>query len=124
MRILDPIEEGQPVLIGGTMVTCSFVLTGTQQSMEKTYGATCNGAGRALSRAKSRRNLDYTEVLSALEEKGISIRVASPKLFMKEVAHASYIILIQKITNVVDACHLAGISRKANKLRPIAVIKG
>nr|XP_022300614.1 tRNA-splicing ligase RtcB homolog [Crassostrea virginica] len=118
------MAQCMPVLIGGTMGTCSFVLTGTQQSMEKTYGTTCNGAGRALSRAKSRRNLDYTEVLSALEEKGISIRVASPKLFMKEVALASYIILIQKITNVVDACHLAGISRKAIKLRPIAVIKG
>ncbi|XP_078340545.1 RNA-splicing ligase RtcB homolog [Crassostrea virginica] len=113
-------RRGQPVLIGGTMGTYSYVLTGTQQGMEKTYGTTCNGAGRALSRAKSRRNLDYTEVLSALEEKGISIRVASPKLFMKEVAHASY----KKITNVVDACHLAGISRKAIKLRLIAVIKG
>uniref|UniRef100_A0A8W8LYG0 3'-phosphate/5'-hydroxy nucleic acid ligase n=1 Tax=Magallana gigas TaxID=29159 RepID=A0A8W8LYG0_MAGGI len=76
---------GQPVLIGGTMGTCSYVLTGTQQGMKETYGTTCHGAGRALSRAKSRRNLDYTEVLSALEEKGISIIVASPKLVMEEV---------------------------------------
>nr|XP_022300629.1 tRNA-splicing ligase RtcB homolog [Crassostrea virginica] len=95
------------------MGTCSYVLTGTQQGMEETYGTTFYGTGRALSRAKSLRNLDYTEVLSALEEKGISIRVASPKLVMEEVAHASYVI-----------CHLAGISRKAIKLRLIAVIKG
>ncbi|XP_078340549.1 RNA-splicing ligase RtcB homolog [Crassostrea virginica] len=83
------------------------------------HGFTCHGAGRALSRAKSRRNLDYTEVLSALEEKGISIRVASPKLVMEE-APESY----KNVTDVVDTCHLAGISRKAIKLRPIAVIKG
>lgn len=75
--------------------------------------------GRALSRAKSRRNLDYTEVLSALEEKGISIRVASPKLVMEE-APESY----KNVTDVVDTCHMAGISKKAIKLRPIAVIKG
>nr|XP_022300609.1 tRNA-splicing ligase RtcB homolog [Crassostrea virginica] len=112
---LIPVDyqlTGQPVLIGGTMGTCSYLLTGTQQGMEETYGTTCHGAGRALSRAKSRRNLDYTEVLSALEEKGISIRVASPKLVMEE-APESY-----------KKCHLAGISRKAIKLRPIAVIKG
>uniref|UniRef100_K1PGQ6 3'-phosphate/5'-hydroxy nucleic acid ligase n=1 Tax=Magallana gigas TaxID=29159 RepID=K1PGQ6_MAGGI len=78
------VLTGQPVLIGGTMETCSYVLTGTQQGMDETYGTTCHGAGRALSRAKCRRNLDYTEVLSALEEKGISIRVASPKLVMEE----------------------------------------
>uniref|UniRef100_K1Q667 RNA-splicing ligase RtcB homolog n=2 Tax=Magallana gigas TaxID=29159 RepID=K1Q667_MAGGI len=110
---------GQPVLIGGTMGTCSYVLTGTQQGMDETYGTTCHGAGRALSRAKSRRNLDYTEVLSALEEKGIRIRVASPKLVIEE-APESY----KNVTDVVDTCHMAGISRKAIKLRPIAVIKG
>merc|ERR1719229_1373632 len=75
---------GQPVLIGGTMGTCSYVLTGTEKGMKETFGSTCHGAGRAQSRAKSRRNLDYTDVLSALQEKGISIRVASPKLVMEE----------------------------------------
>ena len=53
---------GQPVLIGGTMGTCSYVLTGTEQGMQETFGSTCHGAGRALSRAKSRRNLDFQEV--------------------------------------------------------------
>ena len=77
---------GQPVLIGGTMGTCSYVLTGTEVGMTETFGTTCHGAGRALSRAKSRRNLDYTNVLQALEEKGISIRVASPKLVQEEVS--------------------------------------
>lgn len=75
--------------------------------------------GRALSRAKSRRNLDYTDVLRKLEETGISIRVASPKLVMEE-APESY----KNVTDVVNTCHAAGISKKCIKLRPIAVIKG
>ncbi|WAR26264.1 RTCB-like protein, partial [Mya arenaria] len=71
---LIPVDyqlTGQPVLIGGTMGTCSYVLTGTEQGMQETFGTTCHGAGRAMSRAKSRRNLDYMEVLNSLEEKGI-----------------------------------------------------
>ena len=59
---LIPVDyqlTGQPVLIGGTMGTCSYVLTGTEQGMTETFGSTCHGAGRALSRAKSRRNLDF-----------------------------------------------------------------
>nr|CAH0112817.1 unnamed protein product [Daphnia galeata] len=119
---LIPVDyqlTGQPVLIGGTMGTCSYILTGTEQGMVESFGSTCHGAGRALSRAKSRRNLDYTEVLERLKEQGISIRVASPKLVMEE-APESY----KNVTDVVDTCHAAGISKKTVKLRPIAVIKG
>jgi tRNA-splicing ligase RtcB len=101
------------------MGTCSYILTGTEQGMVESFGSTCHGAGRALSRAKSRRNLDYTEVLERLKEQGISIRVASPKLVMEE-APESY----KNVTDVVDTCHAAGISKKTVKLRPIAVIKG
>lgn len=75
--------------------------------------------GRALSRAKSRRNIDYHDVLAKLEQQGISIRVASPKLVMEE-SPESY----KNVTDVVDTCHAAGISKKTVKLRPIAVIKG
>ena len=110
---------GQPVLIGGTMGTCSYVLTGTQYGMDNTFGSTCHGAGRAFSRSKSRRTLDYENVLSNLAEKGISIRVASPKLVMEE-APESY----KDVTQVVDTCHAADISKKCVKLRPIAVVKG
>jgi len=119
---LIPVDyqlTGQPVLIGGTMGTCSYVLTGTQKGMETTFGTTCHGAGRALSRAKSRRNLDYQTVLDRLADLGISIRVASPKLVMEE-APESY----KNVNDVVNTCHAAGISKKAIKLRPIAVIKG
>ena len=119
---LIPVDyqlTGQPVLIGGTMGTCSYVLTGTERGMQETFGSTCHGAGRALSRAKSRRNLDYGDVLDALQQKGISIRVASPKLVMEE-APESY----KNVTDVVNTCHEAGISKKSFKLRPIGVIKG
>lgn len=107
------------MLIGGTMGTCSYVLTGTQKGMEETFGSTCHGAGRAQSRNKSRRALSYNDVLQKLQDQGIAIRVASPKLVMEE-APESY----KDVSEVVDTCHHAGISNKVLKLRPIAVIKG
>jgi tRNA-splicing ligase RtcB (3'-phosphate/5'-hydroxy nucleic acid ligase) len=119
---LIPVDyqfTGQPVLIGGTMGTCSYVLLGTEQGMKETFGSTCHGAGRAQSRSASRRKLNYEEVLNNLESKGIAIRVASPKLITEE-APESY----KDVTAVVDTCDRAGISRKCAKLRPIAVIKG
>uniref|UniRef100_A0A7S0WTW0 RNA-splicing ligase RtcB homolog n=1 Tax=Chlamydomonas leiostraca TaxID=1034604 RepID=A0A7S0WTW0_9CHLO len=119
---LIPVDyqfTGQPVLIGGTMGTCSYVLTGTEQGFTETFGSTCHGAGRARSRNSSRNKLDYQEVLDALKAKGIAIRVASPKLVMEE-APESY----KDVSEVVDTCHQAGISKKCVKLRPVAVIKG
>jgi tRNA-splicing ligase RtcB (3'-phosphate/5'-hydroxy nucleic acid ligase) len=95
------------------------VSSGTEKGMQQSFGSTCHGAGRAASRAKSRRSLNYEEVLDKLAAKGISIRVASPKLVMEE-APESY----KDVTAVVDTCHAAGISKKAIKLRPIAVVKG
>ena len=110
---------GQPVLIGGTMGTCSYVLAGTGKGMQDTFGSTCHGAGRALSRNASRKQLRHEEVLKNLEEKGIAIRVSSPKLVTEE-APESY----KDVIHVVDTCEYAGISRKVVKLRPIAVVKG
>jgi len=110
---------GQPVIIGGTMGTCSYVLTGTDKGFKETWGSTCHGAGRAMSRSKSRKTLDYQDVLNDLKNKGISIRVASRKLVMEE-APESY----KNVTDVVNTCHEAGISKKTVKLVPLAVIKG
>ena len=72
------------------MGTNSYVLTGTEHGFRETFGTTCHGAGRAMSRSKSRRNLTYETVLENLKQKGISIRVASPKLVMEEVIFALY----------------------------------
>jgi tRNA-splicing ligase RtcB len=112
-------DIGQPALIGGTMGTCSYILVGTHGGMEETFGSTCHGAGRALSRNASRKRLDHKQVLNHLKERNICIRVASAKLITEE-APESY----KDVSEVVDTCHNAGISRKAVKLRPIAVIKG
>ncbi|KAF8071042.1 RtcB-like protein [Scenedesmus sp. PABB004] len=156
---LIPVDyqlTGQPVLIGGTMGTCSYVLTGTETGFAETFGSTCHGAGRSRSRNNSRHKLEYTQVLDALKAKGIAIRVASPKLVMEEapesykarraactrstaapgcpprgsapgarraLARAAHR-APQDVTAVVDTCHAAGISKKAVKLRPIAVVKG
>uniref|UniRef100_A0A6G1SAJ3 RNA-splicing ligase RtcB homolog n=1 Tax=Aceria tosichella TaxID=561515 RepID=A0A6G1SAJ3_9ACAR len=119
---LIPVDyqlTGQPIMIGGTMGTNSYVLTGTQTGMEQTFGTTCHGSGRALSRAKSRRDLDYKDVLKEMSRRGISVRVASPKLIMEE-APESY----KNVHDVVNTCHEVGISEKCIKLRPIGVIKG
>ncbi|EYC14114.1 hypothetical protein Y032_0041g349 [Ancylostoma ceylanicum] len=119
---LIPVDyqlTGQPVLIGGSMGTCSYVLTGTDRGMVEAYGTTCHGAGRALSRSKSRQKIPWSEVIENLKKKGISIRLASPKLIMEE-APESY----KDVTDVVNTCDTAGISKKSVKLRPIAVIKG
>lgn len=119
---LIPVDyqlTGQPILIGGTMGTNSYVLTGTKTGMQETFGTTCHGSGRALSRAKSRRDLDYRDVLKEMSAKGISVRVASPKLIMEE-APESY----KNVHDVVNTCDEVGISAKCVKLRPIGVIKG
>lgn len=76
---------GQPVLIGGTMGTCSYVLTGTEQGMVETWGSTCHGAGRALSRNKSRGMLSYETVLQSLYDKGISVSDGLRKSVTKSV---------------------------------------
>lgn len=110
---------GQPVLIGGTMGTCSYVLVGTDKGMTETFGSTCHGAGRALSRNQSRKKLDHEQVLARLKNDGISIRVASPMLVAEE-APESY----KNVSDVIETCEDAGISRKVVKLRPVAVIKG
>jgi tRNA-splicing ligase RtcB len=110
---------GQPALIGGTMGTCSYVLLGTESGMKHTFGSTCHGAGRALSRNASRKRLNQKEVLQQLKDKNISIRVSNQKLVAEE-APQSY----KDVCNVVDTCHDAGISQKVVKLRPIAVVKG
>lgn len=110
---------GQPVLIGGSMGTSSYVLVGTQGAMEQTFGSTCHGAGRAMSRAQSKKTLGYKEVMRLCESRGVTIRVATEKLIAEE-APESY----KDVSQVVETCHNAGISKLVVKLRPIAVIKG
>lgn len=110
---------GQPVLIGGSMGTCSYVLAGTAKAMEVSFGSTCHGAGRRMSRAQSLRSISGPAVMAQLRKQGIEVRVASPKLVAEE-ADESY----KDVTAVVQTCHEVGISRMVARLRPLAVIKG
>ena len=110
---------GQPVIVGGSMGTCSYVLAGTSGAMEQTFGSTCHGAGRQMSRSEAKRDLRPGAVMKNLEDLGIVVKVASPKLICEE-APESY----KDVNDVIDTCHAAGISKKVVKLRPLVVVKG
>jgi tRNA-splicing ligase RtcB len=115
--IFKPI--GQPVLIPGDMGRYSFVLVGTEKAMEETFGSTCHGAGRLMSRHQAKRACRGRNILRELEEKGIIVRGASRDTIVEEVPDA-----YKDVADVVDAVHMAGISKKVAKLRPLGAIKG
>lgn len=92
----DYREIGQPVLVPGSMGTASWVLVGTEGSMSQTFGSTCHGAGRTMSRARAKREVRGTELPVAYKD----------------------------VDNVVEVVDGAGIDRKVARLRPVAVVKG
>jgi tRNA-splicing ligase RtcB len=110
---------GQPVLIPGDMGRYSFVLVGTVRAMEETFGSTCHGAGRLMSRHAAKRACRGRDVQRELEEAGIVVRGATRGTIVEEVPEA-----YKDVADVVDAVQGAGISRKVAKLKPIGVIKG
>jgi len=110
---------GQPVIIGGSMGTCSYVLTGTETGMQTTFGSTCHGAGRSLSRAAALREMTAKEVMDSLRAKGVLLKIATPKLVAEEAAEA-----YKDVSQVVKTCHDAGISKLCVRLRPLIVCKG
>jgi len=115
----DYFEWGQPVLIPGSMGTCSYVLVGTERAMEETFGSTCHGAGRSKSRHAAKKEITAEELLSSLKAKGIHVRGASRSGLTEENPNA-----YKDVSRVVDVVHDAGIARKVVKLVPIGVIKG
>jgi tRNA-splicing ligase RtcB len=110
---------GQPVLIPGDMGRYSYVLVGTEKAMEETYGSTCHGAGRRMSRTRARKTAGGRDIAAELEKRGIIVRGATRRTINEEISEA-----YKDVADVVDACELAGISRKVAQLRPIGVIKG
>ncbi|MHC4547354.1 MAG: RtcB family protein [Planctomycetota bacterium] len=112
-------EVGQPVFIGGTMGTRSYVLRGTRLGEERSYSSTCHGAGRAMSRRAAKRRWSADEIQSELERQGITLRAASRRGVVEEAPGA-----YKDVEEVVEAAHQAGISAKVCRLRPIACIKG
>ncbi|OHT12579.1 hypothetical protein TRFO_03585 [Tritrichomonas foetus] len=110
---------GQPVLIGGSMGTASYILVGTHEDTNNSFGSTCHGAGRAMSRSKAVREIDAEDVKNILNGKGIEVRAANAKTIVEE-APESY----KDIEQVIEACDIVGVSKKVARLIPIGVIKG
>ena len=112
-------ELGQPVLIPGDMGTASYVLVGTDGAMEQTFGSTCHGAGRVLSRKEAIRRAKGRQIDRELAEAGIIARARGRTGLAEEQPDA-----YKDIDAVVQCVHDAGLSRKVARLRPIGVIKG
>ena len=110
---------GQPVIIPGSMGTSSFVLAGTKQAEEETFGSVCHGAGRRMSRSAAKRQVSGKQIKDELEKKGILIRCGSYGDLAEEAPLA-----YKDIDNVVEIVHNAGLSKKVARLKPLAVIKG
>jgi tRNA-splicing ligase RtcB (3'-phosphate/5'-hydroxy nucleic acid ligase) len=110
---------GQPILIPGDMGTASYVLAGTQKAMEETFGSTCHGAGRVLSRSAAKKKSRGRSIGRELEDKGILVRWTGRFTMAEEMPEA-----YKDVAQVVGVVHGAGISRKVARMRPIAVVKG
>eukprot|EP01063_Lacrimia_lanifica_P038910 TRINITY_DN8399_c0_g3_i1.p1 TRINITY_DN8399_c0_g3~~TRINITY_DN8399_c0_g3_i1.p1 ORF type:complete len:508 (+),score=206.41 TRINITY_DN8399_c0_g3_i1:91-1614(+) len=110
---------GQPVILGGSMGTASWLLTGTEGAMQNSWGSTCHGAGRELARNAARNGIDHTSVLTDLQSQGISCRLSSTKLLLEEAPEA-----YKNVDEVVETCHTSGICKKTARLKPLCVIKG
>jgi tRNA-splicing ligase RtcB len=113
------MEIGQPVLIPGDMGRYSFVLVGTRKALTETFGSTCHGAGRQLSRHQAIKVAKGRSIVRELAGKGIIVRGAGKGTINEEIS-AAY----KDVEEVVEVVHGAGISRKVAKLRPLGVIKG
>ena len=110
---------GQPVLIPGDMGRYSYVLLGTDRAMQETWGSTCHGAGRRMSRRQARKTAQGRSIERELEEQGIIVRGASRGTVVEEIPEA-----YKDVANVVEVCERAGISKIVARLRPLGVIKG
>jgi tRNA-splicing ligase RtcB (3'-phosphate/5'-hydroxy nucleic acid ligase) len=110
---------GQPVIIPGSMGTASWVLVGTEDSMTRSFGSSCHGAGRVMSRSKAKKEVRGDVLLKELEERGIKVRAGSMPGLAEEAPSA-----YKDVDMVVETVSDAGIAKKVARLRPVAVIKG
>lgn len=112
-------EVGQPVLIPGDMGRYSYVLVGTQKAYEATFGSTCHGAGRLMSRHQAKKVAKGRAITRELEDRGIYVRGAGRGTIVEEISEA-----YKDVDDVVRVVDGAGISESVVKLRPLGVIKG
>ena len=115
----DYQELGQPVLIPGDMGRYSYVLLGTEGAMAETFGSTCHGAGRVMSRQAAKKAARGRAITRELEDRGIYVLGAGLGTIVEEISEA-----YKDVAQVVEVVHQAGISKKVARLRPLGVIKG
>jgi len=112
-------ETGQPVIIGGSMETGSFLLVGTQKAMDETFGSTAHGSGRTMSRAAAKHMVRGEQLQKDMEKNGIYVKATSMPGLAEEAGFA-----YKDINDVIDAISKAGISKPVVGLKPIGNIKG
>ena len=112
-------DVGQPVLIPGDMGRYSYVLVGTERAFKESFGSTCHGAGRRMSRSEAKRTARSRQVVDDLKARGVHIMAASMATIAEEMPEA-----YKDVAEVVAVVHGAGLSTKVAQLRPLGVIKG
>jgi tRNA-splicing ligase RtcB len=110
---------GQPVLIPGDMQRASWVLEGLESSLDRSFGSTCHGAGRVLGRREAKRRIRPEDLKRQLEDAGVLVKVGKMALLVEEAPQA-----YKDVSEVVEVCEGAGLSRRVARLRPLAVLKG
>jgi tRNA-splicing ligase RtcB len=112
-------ESGQPVFIPGSMGTASYVLAGRQAAMDRSFGTTCHGAGRRMSRTAVRKAIDPGQLRRRLEAAGIVVRALSARGLAEEAPEA-----YKDVDRVVEIVERAGLAARVARLRPVGVVKG
>lgn len=112
-------EIGQPVIVPGDMGRYSFLLVGTERAMKETWGSTCHGAGRVMSRNEAIKKMPGRQVQEQLEKAGIVVKAKGRETLSEEASYA-----YKDVADVVETCQGAGISRLVAKMRPLGVVKG
>ncbi|MBD3236442.1 MAG: RNA-splicing ligase RtcB [Candidatus Eisenbacteria bacterium] len=115
----NPWRLGQPVLVPGDMGTVSFVCLGQEGSLEKSFGSTCHGAGRVMSRREASRRFRGQDLVAEMRGRGVLVMAKARGTIAEEMSEA-----YKDVSEVVEVTHRAGLSLKVARLRPLAVIKG
>ncbi len=119
-EVPEPYKScGQPVLIPGSMGTASYVLVGAEGAMRETFGTTCHGAGRVMSRTAARKSAYAQNAKQRLEDQGITVRAETRDGITEEIPEA-----YKDVDAVINVVHNAGLARRVARLKPIGVIKG
>jgi tRNA-splicing ligase RtcB len=112
-------STGQPVIIGGSMETGSFLLVGTEKAMSETFGSTMHGSGRTMSRAKAKHTVRGSELQQQMQKRGIYVKSVTMGGLAEEAGVA-----YKDINEVVETMEIAGVSHKVCSLKPLGNIKG